>query len=124
MSDAFDVAVSKGSALRKQCQLDGENGEGLPLSGVTELTLSVKRSTNDPDEERIIAIDHKDFTDPEDDPANGLWYMNVPGTDTAEAPATYRYQWTAINLPPPFPSPYKFPETPAKFIITPTCDEP
>ena len=122
-TSAFDVSVSRGSALRVPVSLKDAEGNGIPLTGVTKLLLSVKADT-DPATVKIIEIDHKDFSDPEDDAANGDWYMNVPGADNDETPAVYWYQWTVEGLPSPLSSPHKFPEEPAKYTITPTCDTP
>lgn len=117
-----DIKVSRGSALRRRCRLVGEDGEGVDMRNVTLLELSVKVSTDDPDADKIIEIDHSGFIDPEDDAEHGIWYMRVPGPGNNETPGVYFHQWEARGLPVPLEDPFKFPETPEKYIITPTCD--
>lgn len=118
----MDIKVSRGAALRRRCQLNGSNGEGIDIQLVTLLELSVKSNLENPDISKIICIDHSGFVDPEDDPEHGTWYMNVPGPDNDEVPGVYYYQWEIKGLPAPLEDPFKTPTTPEKYIITPTCD--
>lgn len=116
------IRVSRGAMLRRRCQLAYADGEPVDMRNVTHLELSVKLSTDDPDAEKIICIEHKDFVDPEDDAEHGIWYMRVPGPDNNQTPGVYRWQWEIQGLPEPLEDPFKSPIIPEKYIITPTCD--
>lgn len=58
--------------------------------------FNVKRTISDPDEDSIIAIT-LDFTGDEDDPLNGIAYLNLGPPDTSNKPDTYRYNMRAVD---------------------------
>lgn len=120
-STALDVSVSRGSALRVPFSLKGSDGVGISMVGVTKLLLSVKADTDEATS-KIIEIDHKDFIDPDDVAADGLWHMRVPAADNDITPGTYWYQWTIEGLAAPLDGTLKIPKVPAKYVVTPTCD--